>query len=223
MVYDVTFSVQTGKLYYVNHASGVSSFGDPRKRLTTQGEVEVQTLPTPLAHEFLGSKKSETLREETLKASSSSSSGSPHPNSRESLHSFPTGKQLWSLQLDDRHGSGAGSSPRVVEEDSILELDLNLAAGGAGPAHRPHEQTVCTMEMIQNALKRTESNSRLTLKRETPKLRHKHSISSSFSSLTNSTRSEPSGASPSTSSSSSASSTSSLPGHESRRAPSSTG
>lgn len=216
--------MQTGKLYYVNHASGVSSFEDPRMSLTRQGEIDLQTQPTPHAHEFLGSKRSETLREEMLRASPSSSSGSPHPgNSRESLQSLSTGKQLWTyLQMDDRHGSGTGSSPRVVEEDSNLELDLNLAAGGLEfPSRRPQEQTVCTVEMIQNALKRTESNLRLNLKRETPRLRHKHLVSSSFSSLTTSTRSDqPSGASPSTSSSSSASSTSSLPGQESRRAPS---
>ncbi|KAG0569646.1 hypothetical protein KC19_6G104600 [Ceratodon purpureus] len=213
--------LQTGKLYYVNQATGVSSFDDPRKRLTCQGEIELQTQSTPLAHEFLGSKKSETLIQETLKASSSSSSGSPYPNSRD-LHSFSTGKQLWNLQLDEHHVAGSGSSPRVVDEDSNLELDLNLAAGRASssiPSRRPHEQTVCTMQMIENALKRSESYPRLALKRETPKLRHKYSISSSFSSLTNSTRSEPSGASPSTSSSSSATSTSSLPG-AARRAPS---
>ena len=213
--------MQTGKLYYVNQATGVSSFDDPRKlRLPSQGEAELQTAQlTTLAHEFLCSKRSETLRQETaLKASCSSSSGSPHPRD---FHLFSTGKQLWNLQLDDRQGSGAGSSSRGValEEDSNLELDLNLVAGGSAtsfPTRRPQEQTVCTMEMIQNALKRTESNSKLIFKRH-----KKHSISPSFSSLTNSTRSEPSGASPSTSSSS-ASSTSSLPGasHRHRHRPS---
>ena len=172
----------------MNKSSGVSTFIDPRK------QTEVQ------AHEFLGSKRSE-------ENSVSSSSGSPLPKQSTSslLLSFSTGKQLWNLQLDDRH-----------EDDSNLELDLNLAAGGSSS---PSQQTVCTMEMIQNALKRTTT----IPKREIP---HKLSVSSSFSSLT-STRSDPVDSSvapsPSTSSSSSTSSRSRkaaapAPLHEPRQA-----
>lgn len=174
--------------------------------------------PSPLAHEFLGSKKSETLREESLKTSSScSSGGSPHDSKPPQLLSFSTGKQLWNLQLDDRRVSLIDNSkslvaisPEEVEEESNLELNLNLAAGGASPSQH-QEQSVCTMEMVQRALKRTE---KAMGKREMPvSLGPRHSGSSSYSSLT-SARSEPSWsrASPSTSSSSSTSSRSSLLG-----------
>ena len=208
----------------MNKSSGVSTFNDPRKRNYSAIEaVELQTSTqfSPVAaHEFLGSKRSETLRQENnLKASSSSSSGSPrrsrkHQNSSQFL-SFSTSKQLWNLQLDDRHVSLPNRSEELeAKEESNLELDLNLAAGGSTSPSRTnrHEQTVCTMEMIQNALKRTaEKASTPTpiVKRDMPRLRNKLSVSSSFSSLT-STRSDPIDScvapSPSTSSSSSTSS-----------------
>lgn len=210
--------LQAGKVYYVNKSSGVRTFNDPRKR---KCETEVQTqFSSRAAHEFLGSKRSEALRQE--KASSSSSSGSPrlsrkHQNSQ--LLSFSTGKQLWNLQLEDRHVSLANRCEELSpDEDSNLELNLNLAAGGSSPCRtNRHEQTVCTMEMIQNALKRTAeqaSTSSPSTHLLMPRLQHKLSVSSSFSSLT-STRSDPTDSglatSPSTSSSSSTSSKSRKP------------
>ncbi|KAG0587542.1 hypothetical protein KC19_2G172700 [Ceratodon purpureus] len=211
--------LKTGKVSYVDKNSGLSTSNDPRKR-NCSIETELQTQFSPLAaHEFLGSKRSETLRQEnSLRASSSSSSGSPRLSRQQNtsrLRSFTTGKQLWNLQADDRHVSLANRCDELeAEEESNLELDLNLAAGGSSSpslANR-HEQTVCTMEMIQNALKRTAEKASITIpisKREMPRLQQKLSMSSSFSSLT-STRSDPidSGVvpSPSTSSSSSTSS-----------------
>ncbi|XP_024401601.1 uncharacterized protein [Physcomitrium patens] len=193
--------LKTGKLYYVNKSSGVSSLDNPRKRCTTD---------LSLAHEFLGSKKSETLQQENLIASSSSSSGNPRQCSRQKqqqhsqLSLFATGKQQWNLQPDDRRGPlNCRYSPEPAEEPEFhLELDLNLSTGGASsPSRRPEQQTVCTMEMIQNALKRTESKPSLIKREFLPTLQHKYS---SFTSVV-SAHSGSSGASPSTSSSSSTS------------------
>lgn len=174
--------LQTGRLYFVNKSSGASSFDDPRqKRIASESsrtEIELRTeVGAPrLAHEFLGSKKSET---ESMRPSSSK-------------------KEFW-----DRASTATGGATTACSSpDSNLELDLNLSAGCS--PRQQQQQTVCTMEMIQNALKRTPAmkGSRI--------VRLKSSASSSFSSLTNSattTRSfDPSGASPSTSSSSSTSS-----------------
>jgi hypothetical protein len=165
---------------------------DPRKQ---------QPEAAPLAHEFLGSKMSETLREESLRVSTSSGSSGGSPPAQQLL-SFSTGKQLWNLQLDDRStvslnktGGSPGAFPSSSDEESNLELNLNLSAGGTSPSPSHQHQSVCTMEMVEQALKRTE---KAMGKREMPG-------SSSFSSLT----SEPnswSRSSPSTSSSSSTSS-----------------
>ncbi|XP_024393798.1 uncharacterized protein [Physcomitrium patens] len=200
-VWEKCLDLKTGKLYYVNKCSGVSSYDDPRMRSSTE---------LPLAHEFLGSKQSETLRQECFKASSSSSSGSPRNSSRHQRGSqllpFSARKQQWNLQLDDRRVTLSNrNSPELADEpESHLELDLNLAAGGASSASRRYQQqTVCTMEMIQNALQRTESITNLVKREFLSTQQHKRS--SSFSSL-NSSRSEALGASPSTSSSSSTSS-----------------
>lgn len=181
--------LKTGEVYFVSKSAGVRTSEDPRKQ---------QPEAAPLAHEFLGSKMSETLREESLRVSTSSGSS-------QQLLSFSTGTQLWNLQLDDRstvslNKTGGGGSPRAFpsssDEESNLELNLNLSAGGTSPSPSHQHQSVCTMEMVEQALKRTE------------KAMGKREMlpgSSSFSSLT----SEPnswSRSSPSTSSSSSTSS-----------------
>ncbi len=137
---------------------------------------------SPRAHEFLRSKKSEILLcEESLRASSSSTSsggaagGSCPARSnlakwKENLQmlSFSTGTQQWNLHLEDTNVSLVKDSDLLLAESdqeaerSNLELDLNLAAGGGGsPAasscqqQQQREQSVCTMEMVQRALRRT--------------------------------------------------------------------
>ncbi|CAM6036286.1 unnamed protein product [Sphagnum compactum] len=137
---------------------------------------------SPRAHEFLRSKKSEILLcEESLRASSSSTSsggaagGSCPARSnlakwRENLQmlSFSTGTQQWNLHLEDTNVSLVKDSDLLLAESdqeaerSNLELDLNLTAGGGGsPAasscqqQQQREQSVCTMEMVQRALRRT--------------------------------------------------------------------
>ena len=190
--------LQTGKLYFVNKQTGARTNDDPRKH---QKAVEIE----PLAHEFLCSKQSETLREhESLRASSSSSSGgSPHATTtREALSAE---KQLWSLcstlqPITQRRSSPDFEVEEIVqeeqqqeeEESNHLELDLNLAAGAIRSSpQRPHGQfSVCTMEMVQNALKRTgelkRKNSLLTFKSEqqaSPSTSSSSSTSSKSSSL----------------------------------------
>lgn len=165
--------LKTGEIYFVNKSTEARTSEDPRK---------------VAPHEFLASKRSETLREEmSLRASTSSASSGESPATQQL--SFSTGKQLWSLQLDEPRST---VSLNKTAPNSDLELDLNLSAGGASPSRH---QSVCTMEMVEQALKRTEK-----AMGKRPKL----SGSSSFSSLT-SARSEPSWShsSPSTSSSSS--------------------
>lgn len=133
---------------------------------------------SPRAHEFLRSKKSEILLcEESLKASSSSTSSGgaadgscPARRWRENLQmlSFSTGTQQWNLHLEDKNVSLVKDSDLLPAESdqeaerSNLELDLNLTAGGGGsPAasscqpQQQREQSVCTMEMVQRALRRT--------------------------------------------------------------------
>lgn len=192
--------LQTGKLYFVNKQTGARTNDDPRKH---QKAVEIE----PLAHEFLCSKQSETLREhESMRASSSSSSGgSPHATTtREALSAE---KQLWSLcstlqPITQRRSSPDFEVEEIVqeeqqqqqeeEESNHLELDLNLAAGAIRSSpQRPHGQfSVCTMEMVQNALKRTgelkRKNSLLTFKSEqqaSPSTSSSSSTSSKSSSL----------------------------------------
>lgn len=199
---------QTGELYFVSKSTGVRTRGDPRKQLQLASVASEASPFSPLAHEFFGSKMSETLREESLRTStpSGSSGGSPRESKPAQLLSFSTGKQLWNLQLDDcstvsLNTTCSRRAPPAFrnssDEESNLELDLNLAAGGNSPSHH-HHQSVCTMEMVEQALKRTEKA--MGKRHAMPKL----SGSSSFSSLT-----EPnswSHSSPSTSSSSSTSS-----------------
>jgi hypothetical protein len=140
---------------------------------------------SPRAHEFLRSKKSEILLcEESLRASSSSTSSGgaaggscPARSSvekwRENLQmlSFSTGTQQWNLHLEDTNVSLVKDSDLLLAESdqeaerSNLELDLNLTAGGGGGGGSPaasschqqqqREQSVCTMEMVQRALRRT--------------------------------------------------------------------
>lgn len=122
-------------------------------------------------------------------------------------------QQHWSLQQHrTNYTSTTTTSSRgavTAVEDSKVELDLNLSAGGGmrrrSSSPRTSPQTVCTVEMVQNALRRS-SEKTLAVKREAVVVPGRLG-SSSFSSLTNSTtRSEPSAASPATSNSSSASS-----------------
>ncbi len=177
--------LQTGKLSFVNKSTGITSEDDPRKQpLNVTPLMAIHPLsPTssrPCAHEFLGSKKSEILREEiTLqqqqRTSSSSSSGAEKSQSQQML-SFSTGKQLWNIQLADTTTTTSVSladqlpDPRyqAAEKSHQLELDLNLTACAAvagsppppysGPPHHEQEQSVCTMEMVQRALRRTTDN-----------------------------------------------------------------
>lgn len=189
-------SLQTGKLYFVNKQTGARTNDDPRKH---QKAVEIE----PLAHEFLCSKQSETLREhESMRASSSSSSGgSPHATTREALSAE---KQLWSLcstlqPITQRRTSPDFEVEEIIEEEqqeeeesNHLELDLNLAAGAirSSPQRQHGQFSVCTMEMVQNALKRTgelkRKNSLLTFKSEqqaSPSTSSSSSTSSKSSSL----------------------------------------
>lgn len=193
--------LKTGELYFVNKSSGVRTSEDPRKQLRQQQLPIVSS-----EHEFLASKRSETERLQRASTSSASSGGSPPSEQQQHQRlSFSTGKQLWSLQLDDRSVVSLNktapppSSFPNSEDDSDLELNLNLSTNTGSPSRH---QSVCTMEMVEKALKRTE---KAMGKREM--LGPKGSGSSSFSSLTSS-RSEPSWSqsSPSTSSSSSTSS-----------------
>ena len=193
--------LQTGKLYFVNKQTGARTNDDPRKH---QKAVEIE----PLAHEFLCSKQSETLREhESMRASSSSSSGgSPHATTtREALSAE---KQLWSLcstlqpKITQRRASPDFEVEEMLqeeqqqeeeEESNHLELDLNLAAGAirTSPQRQQHGQfSVCTMEMVQNALKRTgelkRKNSLLSFKSEQQQASPSTSSSSSTSSKSSS-------------------------------------
>ncbi len=157
----------------------------PQQLAAALQPTETTTSPvSPRAHEFLRSKKSEILLcEESLRASSSSTSsggaagGSCPARSnlakwKENLQmlSFSTGTQQWNLHLEDTNVSLVKDSDLLLAESdqeaerSNLELDLNLAAGGGGsPAasscqqqqQQQREQSVCTMEMVQRALRRT--------------------------------------------------------------------
>lgn len=175
--------LQTGKLSFVNKSTGITSEDDPRKQpLNVTPLMAIHPLsPTSsrrCAHEFLGSKKSEILREEISlqqqqqRTSSSSSSGAEKSQSQQML-SFSTGTQLWNIQLADTTTTTSVSladqmpDPRyqAAKKSHQLELDLNLTAGAAvagsppppssGPPHHEQEQSVCTMEMVQRALRRT--------------------------------------------------------------------
>lgn len=217
-------------MYFVNKQTGARCSDDPRKHqqkaaaATSVLEEMLRTAaPTrPLAHEFLCSKQSETLREEiSLRTSSGSSSSGASPRSQ-LVSNFSPEKQLWSLKLDGGRCFKTRSScdEFQAEEDSEksnLELDLNLAAGvrcSPEPQQQQPGQSVCTMEMVQKALKRTGElvGKRSMLIKSVPK----QSSSSSLSSLNLVQSAEviscphqQASSSPSTSSSSSESSTSS--------------
>ncbi len=132
----------------------------------------------PSTHEFLGSKKSEILLEESLQqqrtGSSSSTSGSAFGRTSPQMLSFSTGTQVWNLQLAD-HSTNISlindiscctllaaaedrDQDQAAHERSKLKLDLNMTAG-AGAAGSPsrtpreQEQSVCNMEMVQRALR----------------------------------------------------------------------
>jgi hypothetical protein len=166
---------QTGKLSFVNKTTGITSESDPRKQpLNVTPLMAIE----PSTHEFLGSKKSEILLEESLQqqqqrtGSSSSTSGSAFGRTSPQMLSFSTGTQVWNLQLAD-HSSNislindiscctglAAAEDRdhdqAAHERSNLKLDLNLTAGAAGsPSRTPREQeqSVCNMEMVQRALR----------------------------------------------------------------------
>ncbi len=142
---------------------GPSSSSSPRRR----------------AHEFLRSKKYEILREENyLKASSITSSSSEYGSpriklaKRENLLSFSNiGTQQWSLGLHEDHTEMslvvkdtqlASEIMNDETERSNPKLDLNLTAGAGSPRasaprgqQQQQEQSVCTMEMVQRALRLT--------------------------------------------------------------------
>ncbi|XP_024375339.1 uncharacterized protein [Physcomitrium patens] len=207
--------LKTGELYLVNKSTGTRTNEDPRKH-QQQAALAVDTsVPSPLAHEFLSSKKSEILREERMRASTSpESSGDARNRQPSQLLAFSAGKQRWNMQPDCYSTvslNKMGGSPRAVpfpdssdEEESKLELNLNLSAVCNSPS-RPHDLkfSVCTVEMVERALKRTE---KALGKREmtTVVFDPKHMGSSSSTSSLTSVRSDPSWSySPSTSSASS--------------------
>ncbi|KAH9549615.1 hypothetical protein CY35_10G029500 [Sphagnum magellanicum] len=135
--------------------------------------------PPRRAHEFLRSKKYEILREENyLKASSTTSSSSEYGSpriklaKRENLLSFSnTGTQQWSLGLHEDHTDmslvvkDTQLASEIMNEEterSNPKLDLNLTAGAGSPRaaaprgqQQQQEQSVCTMEMVQRALRLT--------------------------------------------------------------------
>jgi hypothetical protein len=135
--------------------------------------------PPRRAHEFLRSKKYEILREENyLKASSTSSSSSEYGTpriklaKRENLVSFSNiGTQQWSLGLHEDHTDmslvvkDTQLASEIINEEterSNPKLDLNLTAGAGSPRspaprgqQQQQEQSVCTMEMVQRALRLT--------------------------------------------------------------------
>lgn len=213
----------------MNKQTGARCSDDPRKHqqkaavaTSVVEEMLLTPVPTrPLAHEFLCSKQSETLRVEiSLRTSSGSSSSGASPRSQ-LVSNFSPEKQLWSLMFDGGRclKTGYSCDEFQAEEDSgisNLELNLNLAAGvscSPQPQQQRPGQSVCTMEMVQNALKRTGElvGTRSVLTKCVPK----QSSSSSISSLTLIQSAEViscphqrASSSPSTSSSSSESSTS---------------
>lgn len=135
-------------------------------------------------------------------SSSSSSGGSPRATTREVLSAE---KQLWSLcstlqQNTQRRTSPGFEAEGILEEEQQqqeeesdhLELDLNLAAGAirSSPQRQHGQFSVCTMEMVQNALKRTgelkRKNSLVALKSEQQQASPSTSSSSSTSSKSSS-------------------------------------
>ncbi len=161
---------------------------------------------------------------------------------QQQMLSFSTGSQLWNLQLDDmtnfislvkdQQQLVAEGDTKLHERSSNLELDLNLTAAGAGagaggsPAQVEQQSYVCTMEMVERALRETGDQqhphdlSRINYSRELPisnvppKLLLLSGSPSFSSQLTSVARSEPACStlgSPSTSATSSATSASRSP------------
>lgn len=154
--------LKTGEVYFVSKATGVRTSEDPRKHPA----VIAPRTPARPAHEFLASKKVEALRACTPSGSSSGEEGANNhvsPPAVAQRLSFAAGKRLWSLQLDDRdrdrdrRSSSWGASPRALPfsnsppRESNLELNLNLSPSPVAA----QAQAVCTMEMVQHALKRS--------------------------------------------------------------------
>lgn len=163
---------------------------------------------------------------------------------QQQMLSFSTGSQLWNLQLDDmtnfislvkdQQQLVAEGDTKLHERSSNLELDLNLTAAGAGagagaggsPSQVEQQSCVCTMEMVERALRETGDQqhphdlSRINYSRELPisnvppKLLLLSGSPSFSSQLTSAARSEPACStlgSPSTSATSSATSVSRSP------------
>jgi hypothetical protein len=162
---------------------------------------------------------------------------------QQQMLSFSTGSQLWNLQLDDmtnfislvkdQQQLAAEGDTKLHERSSNLELDLNLTAAGAAaaaatgsPAQVEQQSCVCTMEMVERALRETGDQqhphdlSRINYSRELPisnvppKLLLLSGSPSFSSQLTSAARSEPACStlgSPSTSATSSATSASRSP------------
>ncbi len=260
--------MQTGKMSFVHKITGVTLDNDLRNRaalaMQDQGpalNIESASATSPRrAHEFLRSKKSESIlraQESSLKTASTTSSSSGAGTSprkqqlaatsardmklqQQQMLSFSTGSQLWNLQLDDmtnfislvkdQQQLVAEGDTKLHERSSNLELDLNLTAAGAGaggsPAQVEQQSYVCTMEMVERALRETGDQqhphdlSRINYSRELPisnvppKLLLLSGSPSFSSQLTSAPRSEPACStlgSPSTSATSSATSASRSP------------
>jgi hypothetical protein len=87
---------------------------------------------------------------------------------QQQMLSFSTGKRLWNLQLEDTNAVSLVKDTLLAEQQepersTNLELDLNLAAAAvpSSPSapQQQQEQSVCTMAMVQRALRRTEQQS----------------------------------------------------------------
>ncbi len=87
---------------------------------------------------------------------------------QQQMLSFSTGKRLWNLQLEDTNAVSLVKDTLLAEQQepersTNLELDLNLAAAAAPSSpsapQQQQEQSVCTMAMVQRALRRTEQQS----------------------------------------------------------------
>jgi hypothetical protein len=86
---------------------------------------------------------------------------------QQQMLSFSTGKRLWNLQLEDTNAVSLVKDTLLAEQQepersTNLELDLNLAAAAvpSSPSapQQQQEQSVCTMAMVQRALRRTEQS-----------------------------------------------------------------
>lgn len=171
--------MQTGKLSFVKKQTDVRTSGDPWKQ---QSRVAIEPL---LAHEFLCRTQSETLREEETQRVRTTSS------SESTAGSSDSGPQTNFVTTKNQEQLLSNSTPASLEEveeeaasSTLLALDLNLAGEGSGCSSssqtQPGQLSVCTMEMVHDAIKRHHRrNHQLLSFRPT-----KQSGSSSVSSLT---------------------------------------